>query len=127
MQISVFHHIWMVSDITSSDIYSAPFSILGFRGGSDGKESACNAGDLGLIPGEGRSPGEGHGNLLQYSCLGNPTDRGAWRATAHGVAKSWTHLNDYHFHLSLSLRLAFAYIGMFDGGFTGSEGFFFFL
>ena len=84
MQISVFHHIWMVSAITSSDIYSAPFSILGFRGGSDGKESACNAGDLGLIPGEGRSPGEGHGNLLQYSCLGNPTDRGAWRATATG-------------------------------------------
>ena len=64
VQISVFHHIWMVSAITSSDIYSAPFSILGFLGGSDGKESACNAGDLGLIPGEGRSPGEGHGNPL---------------------------------------------------------------
>ena len=46
-------------------------------GGSDGKESACNAGDSGLVPGLGRSPGEGNGNLLQYSCLGNPMDRGA--------------------------------------------------
>ena len=59
-------------------------------GGSDGKESACNAGDLGLIPGLGRSPGEGNNNLLQDSCLENPTDRGAWWATVHGVAKSWT-------------------------------------
>ena len=59
----------------------------GFPGGSDGKESACNAGDLGLIPGLGRSPGEGNGNPLQYSCLGNLMDRGAWRATVHGVTK----------------------------------------
>ena len=50
---------------------------LGFPGGSDGNESACNVGDLGLIPGLGRSPGEGHGNPIQYSCLGNPMDRGA--------------------------------------------------
>ena len=57
-------------------------------GGSDGKESACNAGDLGLILGLGRSPGEGHGHPLQYSCLGNSTDRGTWQATVHGVAKS---------------------------------------
>ena len=63
---------------------------LGFPGGSDGKESACNAGDPGSIPGSGRSPGEGNGNLLQYSCLKNPMDRGAWQAIAHGVAKSWT-------------------------------------
>ena len=49
-----------------------------FPGGSDGKASACNAGDLGLIPGLGRSPGEGNGNPLQYSCLENPTDGGAW-------------------------------------------------
>ena len=55
------------------------------------KASARNAGDLGSIPGWGRSPGGGHGNPLQYSCLENPTDRGAWWATAHGVAKSWTH------------------------------------
>ena len=61
---------------------------------SDGKESACNAGDLGSIPGLGRSSGEGTGNPLQYSCLENPTDRGAWRATVHGVAKSQTRLSD---------------------------------
>ena len=56
-------------------------------GDSDGKESACNAGDLGLIPGLGRSPGVGNGNPLQYSCLENPTDRGVWHVTVHGVAK----------------------------------------
>ena len=52
-----------------------------------GKEIVCQSGDSGLIPGSGRSPREGHGNPLQYSCLGNPMDRGAWRATVHGVAK----------------------------------------
>ena len=64
----------------------------GFPGSSDGKESACNVGDLGSIPESGRSPGEGHGNPLQYSGLENSTDRGAWWATVHGVAKSWTRL-----------------------------------
>ena len=59
-------------------------------GGSDGKESACNARDTGLIPWLGRSPGEGNGYLLQYSFLENPMDRGAWWATVHGVAKSQT-------------------------------------
>ena len=59
----------------------------GFPGGSDGKESACNAGDPDLIPESGRAPGEGNGNSLQYSCLKNPTDRGAWWATVHGVAE----------------------------------------
>ena len=68
--------------------------ILGFSGGSDGKESACNVGDLDSIPGLGGSPGEGNGYLLQYSCLENPMDRGAWRAIVHGVAESWTHLRD---------------------------------
>ena len=63
---------------------------LGFLGGSDGKESACNVGHLGLIHGSGRSLGEGHGNPLQYSCLENPMDRGAWWATVHEVAKSQT-------------------------------------
>ena len=58
------------------------------------KNSACNVGDLSLIPGLGRSCGEGNGNPLQYSCLENPTDRGAWRATVHGVAKSRTWLSD---------------------------------
>ena len=61
-----------------------------FLGGSDGKESPCNAGDLGLILGLGRSPGGGNGNPLQYSCLENSMDRGAWWATVHGVAKSQT-------------------------------------
>ena len=51
------------------------------------KESACNSEDIDLIPGPGRSPGEGNGNLLQYSCLRNPMDRGAWQATVHGVTK----------------------------------------
>ena len=64
--------------------------ILGFPGGSDGKESACIAGDLGLIPDLGRSFGGGHGNPLQYSCLENSMDRGAWQATDHGIAKNWT-------------------------------------
>ena len=59
----------------------------GFPGSSNGKESACNAGDLGLIPGLGRSPGEGNGNPLQYLCLENPMDRGAWLAIVHGVAE----------------------------------------
>ena len=67
---------------------------MGFPGDSDGKESACNAGDPGLIPGLGRSPGEGNGYLLQYSCLENSMDRGAWRATAHGVTKSRIQLSD---------------------------------
>ena len=53
---------------------------MGFPGGSEGKESVCNAGDLGSIPGSGRFPGEGYGNPLKYSCLGNPMDRGVWRA-----------------------------------------------
>ena len=58
--------------------------------GSDNKEFTCNAGDLGSIPGWGRFPGGGHGNPLQYSCLENPMNRGAWQATVHGLAKSWT-------------------------------------
>ena len=64
--------------------------MVGFPGGSDGKESACSAGDLGLILGSGGSPEEGKGYPLQYSCLENSMDRGAWRATVRGVAKSQT-------------------------------------
>ena len=67
---------------------------MGFSGGSVSKESACNAGDLGSIPGLGRPPGGGHGNPLQYSCLENPMDRGALWATVHGVAKTRTQLSD---------------------------------
>jgi len=61
-----------------------------FPGGSDNKESACNAGDQGSIPGLGSSPGKGNGYPLQYSCLENSMDRGAWWAKVHGVAKSQT-------------------------------------
>ena len=61
---------------------------MGFPGGSGGKESACNKEDLGLVPGLGRSPGEGNGNPLQFCCLENAKDRGAWWATVHGVTKS---------------------------------------
>ena len=61
--------------------------MLGFPCSSFSKESACSAGDLGLIPGLGRSSGEGNGNLLQYSCLENPMDRGVWQATVHGVTR----------------------------------------
>ena len=63
---------------------------LSFPGGLEGKVSACNAGDLGSIPESGISPGEGNGTPLQYSCLENPMDGGAWEAAVHGVAKSWT-------------------------------------
>ena len=59
-----------------------------------GKESACSAGDTGLIPRWKRSSGEGNGNLLQYPCLENPMDRGAWWAAVHGIAKSWARLSD---------------------------------
>ena len=72
-------------------IYWRITCIWGFSGGSVGKEPACNVGDardMGSIPGSGRSPGAGHGNPLQYSCLENPMDRGAWWATVHGVAES---------------------------------------
>ena len=69
--------------------------VQGFPGGPDSKESACNAGDpAGSIPGLGRSPGGGHGNPLQYSCLENSMDRGAWWAMVHGVSKTETQLRD---------------------------------
>ena len=70
--------------------------LLGFPGGSGVKNPPANAvaaGDSGLILGSGRSPGGGNGNLLQYSCLGNPMDRGAWQAAVHGVTKSHTGLS----------------------------------
>ena len=73
---------------------------MGFPGGSEVKASACNAGDLDSIPGLGRSPGEGNGNPLQYSCLENPIDRGAWWATVHRVSMSQTRLSDFTFTLT---------------------------
>ena len=67
---------------------------IDFLGGSDGKASACNAGDTGSIPGLGRSPGEGNGNPLQYACLENSMNRGAWWVIVHGVAKIQTRLSN---------------------------------
>ena len=74
--------------------YSTPAHSGGFPGGSDGKESSCNAGDLSSIPGLGRSFREANGNPLQYSFLGNPMDRRAWRAIMHGLQESWTLLSN---------------------------------
>ena len=76
---------------------------ISFPGGSEVKASACNAGDLGLIPGSGRSSGKGNGNPLQYSCLENPMDGGAWWATVHGVAKSGTRLSKFTFTFTWKL------------------------
>ena len=87
----------MISNILAFSYFSIEpfcFTLAGFLGGSAGKESACSAGDLGSIPGLGRSPGDGNGNPLQYSCLGNAMGRGAWQPTVHGVTKSQTRLSD---------------------------------
>ena len=72
---------------------------MGFPGGSDSKETACNVGNLGSIPGSGRSPGEGNGYRLEYSGLENPVDRGAW-PTVHGAAKSRTGPSNFHYFTS---------------------------
>ena len=80
--------------MTEEVVWLSGISERGSPGGSDGKESACNAGDPGLIPGSGRSLGGGNGNPLQYSCLGNTMNRGAWKATVLGVAKSQTQLKN---------------------------------
>ena len=69
----------------------------GFPSSSNGKVSVCNIGNLGSIPGLGRSPGEGNGSPLQCSCLENPMDGEAWQTTVHGVTKSWTRLRDFTF------------------------------
>ena len=76
-------------------ISTHPHSSLDFPGGSDGKASAYTVGDLGLIPGSGRSLGEGNSTPLQYSCLENPMDGGAWWASVHGVTESQTRLSDF--------------------------------
>ena len=82
-----------MKDTESIEPYNLGLYIYnGLPGGSEGKESACNAGDPGQIPRWGRPPGEGNGNPLQYSCLETPVDRGAWRAAVHRVAQSWTRL-----------------------------------
>ena len=73
----------------------AHLTLMGFAGGSDGKESAHNVRDRGSIPGSGRFPGKGNGTPLQSSCLGNPMDGGAWWPTVHRIAKSQTRLSDF--------------------------------
>ena len=90
---------WNIKKMTSflppwQTFYEVSFCEGIFPGGSDGKESTGNARDPYYIPGLGRSPGEGNGNPLQYSCLGNPMDRGGGWAVVHRVAKSWTQLSD---------------------------------
>ena len=89
----VISHNKNIKTIKNKYIYIYMYN-WGFPGGSDSKESTCNAKDLGSIPGLERSPGEGNGSPLQYSCLENPMDRGAWRATVHRVTKSWIQLSD---------------------------------
>ena len=97
----VFEHFWKMPKKLSRPLNSV-FSILravrhifrDFSGSSDYKESACNAGDRGLIPGSEKSSGKGNGNPLQYSCLENPLDRGPWWATVHEVTKSRTRLSE---------------------------------
>ena len=84
---------------------------MGFPGGSDGKESTCSSGDLCSIPGSGRSPGEGNGNPLQYSCLENSMVSGAWWATIHGVAKNDGDMtDDFYSQLFYSYSVFFSLI-----------------
>ena len=84
----------MSGEISFKVLLSGISDLLCFPDGSDGKESACSAGDPDSVPGSERSPGEGNNNPLQYSCLQNSMDRGAWWATVHGVTKSQTRLSD---------------------------------
>ena len=84
--------------LTKADIFK---HLMGFPSSSDGKESASNGRDLGSVSGLGRSPGEGNSNQLQYSCLENSVDRGAWQAIVYGVTKSQTQLSDFHFHIKI--------------------------
>ena len=91
-------HSHYLQNVGQESLYTPSWLILlslDFPGGSDGKASVYNAGDPGSIPGLGRAPREGNGNPLQYYSLENPMDRGAWKATVHGVAKSWTRLSDF--------------------------------
>ena len=85
-------------------MFSYLFS-CGLPGGSDDKDSGCNARNPGLIPGSGRFPREVNGNPFQYSCLENPMDRGGWQATVHGVTKSQTQLSDFHYLFSYCGKL----------------------
>ena len=94
-----FHNLFLKFSVSSLAIHINydSISVWGLLGGSDGKECACSVGDLGSIPGLGRSLGEGNGYLLQYSCLENFMGRGAWRATVRGVTESWTQPNNFQY------------------------------
>ena len=89
----IFHFKSSSWEIKKIFLIKSRIRLLGFPGGSDSKESTCNVGDLGSIPGLGRSPGEGHGNPL-HSCLENSHGREDWLATVHGIAKSWIQLGN---------------------------------
>ena len=89
---------WGHTELDTTELNWTDSTVSGLPRWLSGKESACSAGDPGLIPGSRRSPGGGHGNPLQYSCLENPMDRGAWRATVHGIAKSQTRLKPLSTH-----------------------------
>ena len=84
----MFHFMKTLNLSDQCSTLRAQLMLMGFSGGSDGKESALNVRDLGSIPGSGRFPGEGNGKPLQYSCLSNPMDRGVWWAIDHGIPKS---------------------------------------
>ena len=102
--------------------------VFGFPGSSGGKESACSVGGMGSIPGSGRCAGGGHGNPLQYSCLENSMDGGAWWATVHRVAKNLVQLSDFHFTSvvftkdrlwgQISMRLTLSILMNKPGGFS---------
>ena len=95
------------SNAMSVEDFRVPWTARGWRASQVAqtvKESACSVGDLASIPGPGRSPGEGNGNTLQYSCLENPMDGGTWQATVHGVTKSQTWLSDFTFFLFFGLQ-----------------------
>ena len=88
-------NLWMCLFKAMTNVCTPVTSYSGASHWLSGEESTCNAGDVGSIPGSGRSPGRGHGNPLQYSCLGNPMDRGDWWATVRAVTHSWTWLRDW--------------------------------
>ena len=90
-------YLWYYLSGCCTYIYGWDYPVMGFPSSSAGKESACNGEDLDLILGLGRSPGEGNGYPLQYSCLENFMDRGAWKSIVHGVAKDQTWVRDIHF------------------------------
>ena len=105
-------HCLLSAMLSAIDDYCLDLLVHWFPKWLSGKESACNAGDLGSIPGSGKSSGGGNDNPLQYSCLENSTDKGAWRATVHRVSKSWMQLSHQQTHIlqSLSCSCSFSLV-----------------